>query len=348
MKFEQDIRRQLKWVIGQLKCLKDKGCLCFSFEPALEYNETTGELSSTYIDDTTKIVQLNVPRKTSNLTNDGENGTDPFITLDDVPEYTLSPISGSNQVDLLKDGVSVSVIDLTPYLDDTNLARLVSGTLDANTGIATFTRDDSTTFTLDLSNLSNSDADWLKSDGTIADNITDDIYTMGNVGIGTTPDPNTKLDVDGNIRVRQMPNVNADITFTKEIVAKGDGTFGVIDKRKLNRETLIFLGKLTQTGTNAPVVTVEGNINDADLTFLNNRIGTGWYTLFIASSTVDLTDYIIVIFMQDKTFGFLNDAVSDSVKSEMMGTNIIILSLRNGVLTDGTLNNRFSIYLYKK
>ncbi|XRE43160.1 hypothetical protein ACIVBQ_001364 [Tenacibaculum discolor] len=69
-----------------------------------------------------------------------------------VPEYTLSPISGTNTVDLLKDGVSVSQIDLTPYLDNTNIARLVSGTVDAN-GLATFTRDDNSTFTVDLSNL---------------------------------------------------------------------------------------------------------------------------------------------------------------------------------------------------
>jgi hypothetical protein len=44
-------------------------------------------------------------------------------------------------------------IDLSLYLDDTNLARLTSGTLDAATGIATFTRDDATTFDLDLSSL---------------------------------------------------------------------------------------------------------------------------------------------------------------------------------------------------
>ena len=46
-------------------------------------------------------------------------------------------------------------IDLSLYLDDTNLARLVSGTLDGSTGIATFTRDDATTFTVDFSDLLN-------------------------------------------------------------------------------------------------------------------------------------------------------------------------------------------------
>jgi hypothetical protein len=44
-------------------------------------------------------------------------------------------------------------IDLSLYLDDTNLARLSSGTLDGETGIATFTRDDATTFTVDFSAL---------------------------------------------------------------------------------------------------------------------------------------------------------------------------------------------------
>ncbi|WP_417799890.1 hypothetical protein [Tenacibaculum sp.] len=81
-----------------------------------------------------------------------ETGEVSVATEQPIPEYTLSPISGTNMVDLLKDGVSVSQIDLTPYLDNTNLARLVSGTVDAN-GLATFTRDDNSTFTVDLSNL---------------------------------------------------------------------------------------------------------------------------------------------------------------------------------------------------
>ena len=44
-------------------------------------------------------------------------------------------------------------IDLSLYLDDTNLSYIVSGELNGTTGIATFTRDDATTFTVDLSAL---------------------------------------------------------------------------------------------------------------------------------------------------------------------------------------------------
>lgn len=48
---------------------------------------------------------------------------------------------------------NVTVKDLSLYLDDTNLSRLVGGTLDGTTGIATFRREDDTTFDLDLSAL---------------------------------------------------------------------------------------------------------------------------------------------------------------------------------------------------
>jgi hypothetical protein len=64
-------------------------------------------------------------------------------------------------------------IDLSLYIDDTNLARIVSGTMDGN-GIATFTRDDATTFTVDMSvllddtNLSRiTTASWNTSDGVL-------------------------------------------------------------------------------------------------------------------------------------------------------------------------------------
>jgi hypothetical protein len=42
-------------------------------------------------------------------------------------------------------------INLALYLDDSNLARLTSGSLNASTGLATFTRDDASTFTIDMS-----------------------------------------------------------------------------------------------------------------------------------------------------------------------------------------------------
>lgn len=51
-----------------------------------------------------------------------------------------------------EDGV-ITNIDLSLYLDDTNLARITSGTLNPTTGVITFTRDDLSTFTIDASAL---------------------------------------------------------------------------------------------------------------------------------------------------------------------------------------------------
>tara|TARA_R110002073_G_scaffold222691_5_gene382898 strand:+ start:3592 stop:5196 length:1605 start_codon:yes stop_codon:yes gene_type:complete len=49
-----------------------------------------------------------------------------------------------------EDGVDTD-IDLSLYLDDTNLSRITSGTINSTTGIATFTRSDASTFTIDMS-----------------------------------------------------------------------------------------------------------------------------------------------------------------------------------------------------
>ena len=73
----------------------------------------------------------------------------------DTNTETTTSIShnGSTRVLSYVDEVGTTTnIDLAQYIDDTNLARLVNGSLAAS-GIATFTRDDSTTFTIDMSDL---------------------------------------------------------------------------------------------------------------------------------------------------------------------------------------------------
>ena len=171
------LRKQIKWIIQQLQCLQEKGCLCYALETDLTYDETTRILSSTYIDGTIQQAPLNIPRRTSQMINDGENGVDPFITLGEVPlapEYTLSPVT-SNTVNLLRNGVIVSTLDLTPYLDDTNLARIVSGTVNNVTGVATFQRDDTSTFTVDFSALQGQiNLDATPTDGSTANAVTSD------------------------------------------------------------------------------------------------------------------------------------------------------------------------------
>lgn len=72
----------------------------------------------------------------------------------DTNTETTTSISIAANVLTYVDELGVSTaIDLSLYLDDTNLAQLTSGVLNGTTGIATFTRSDLSTFTVDLSAL---------------------------------------------------------------------------------------------------------------------------------------------------------------------------------------------------
>lgn len=83
-----------------------------------------------------------------------------YITAGDVAanETTTSISLNTNILTYTdEDGVDTD-IDLSIYLDDTNLARIVSGSIDPISNIATFTRDDATTFTVDFSSLNDQTA----------------------------------------------------------------------------------------------------------------------------------------------------------------------------------------------
>lgn len=66
------------------------------------------------------------------------------------------------------------------------------------------------------------DSDWLKLNGDISNDINDDIYTLGNVGIGTFS-PSEQLDITNNIRVRGIFSTGGN--NTKLILPDDDGTF---------------------------------------------------------------------------------------------------------------------------
>jgi len=92
--------------------------------------------------------------------------------LDESGVIALMPLNGNDytlemngtDLKLLKEGTVVNTIDLSIYLDDTNLARLVNGVLDASTGIASFIRDDGSTFTVDFSSLlDTNDIDYISN-----------------------------------------------------------------------------------------------------------------------------------------------------------------------------------------
>ena len=75
----------------------------------------------------------------------------------DITEVESNGGVSINTLQILNDELQLTTsqgtftLNLTPYLDDTNLSRLVAGSLDAATGVLTVTRDDGTEFDIDQS-----------------------------------------------------------------------------------------------------------------------------------------------------------------------------------------------------
>lgn len=154
-------------------------------------NHTGTQLASTISDFTTAVQSSET---VTNLT---------FNSSTNVLTYTNE--AGTNQT-----------VDLTQYLDDTNLARIVNGTLNSSTGITTFTRDDSTTFTIDMSSLLDdqnaSEVPFTPTGTTTSNNVQDAI-----VEIQTEVDLNTvKISADGSI------NTHSDVDVTTIAPTTGD------------------------------------------------------------------------------------------------------------------------------
>jgi len=92
-------------------------------------------------------------RDSTNRNRSNHSGTQLASTISDLStavqnaETVTSLSISSNVLTYNKEDGTTDTIDLSLYLDDSNLARILSGTLNDITGIATFTRDDSSTFT---------------------------------------------------------------------------------------------------------------------------------------------------------------------------------------------------------
>jgi|LWDU01.1.fsa_nt_gi hypothetical protein len=101
----------------------------------------------------------NKPSTIVNIVSELNGKVDDSQVLTNVPasavftdtETTTSLSVAANILKYTDEVGVVTNIDLSLYLDDTNAAYISSGTLNGTTGIATFSRSDSTTFNVDMS-----------------------------------------------------------------------------------------------------------------------------------------------------------------------------------------------------
>ena len=120
----------------------------------LSYNSTTGVLTFTQGDtDTVSEGATNLyftdARARSAISATGDLSYNSSTGVMSFTETTTTLSIASNILSYVDEAGATTNIDLSLYLDDTNLARLTSGAVDAN-GLATFTRSDNTTFTVDF------------------------------------------------------------------------------------------------------------------------------------------------------------------------------------------------------
>ena len=171
-------------------------------------------------------------------------------------------------------------IDLSLYLDDSNLARLTSGTIDGSTGEATFTRDDSSTFTIDMSAFldaitlnntltSTSTTEGLTAaQGKVLKDLIDTINT-DNTGVNTGDETSATLSNEGIAFLASQAEVNA-----------GSNTTKIITPSRL-RSTLGITASLTTT------LTFSGTIGNGTLTSIPVTHSIG--NQFVQASVYDVS-----------------------------------------------------------
>jgi len=211
-----------------------------------------------------------------------------YLTSETTTVLTANSVS--QELRFTDETGAVNAVDLSWAVDDTNLARLVSGTLDANTGIATFVRDDASTFTVNFNPL---------FDDTNLTRITTGAFNVNNGDLTLTRSDNTT--VITNLEGRYLTSVsntdvtqhNSDIRITESqitdlqayLTAEVDPVYTAEKGQPSGTATLDAVGQLLDQTVSANNVTQH----EAALTITESQISDlqPYLTTYTESSTLD-------------------------------------------------------------
>ena len=179
----------------------------------------------------------------------GNHASQGYLTSETVTSLSLS----ANVLRYTDENGANTDLDLSLYLDDTNLARLTSGTLNGTTGIATFTRDDASTFTVDFSAFLADANNYVDS---LSFNTTTGVLTVGRSGSLA----DLTVDLDGRYLTSETYSTASELlTAIKTVDGSGSGLDAdTLDG--LNSSAFVSVIGDTMTGK----LTVEGNGQDWD------------------------------------------------------------------------------------
>ena len=188
--------------------------------------------------------------------------------VSNVAETVTSIALASNILTYTDEDGTDTDLDLSLYLDDTNLARLTSGTLNGSTGLATFTRSDASTFTIDMSafldaiTLNNTLTSTSTTEGLTANmgkalkDLIDGLVLSTGTNTGDEPDASTT--VKGIIEVATQTEVNNGTAGSRAVIPSTlKSTLGITStlSTTLTFSSLIGNGSLTSI----PVTHAIGN-----------------------------------------------------------------------------------------
>lgn len=230
----------------------------------------------------------------------------------------------------ITDNGTPTTIDLSPYLDNTDEQNIDSVSLNGTT--LTVFIENGASSSVDLASIiSDPDHDWYEVGGNTApDNINDDIYTQGNVGIGTVT-PTFKLETAG---------ANSDALINEVRVGKGNGD--IATNTVVGRDALIS----NTTGYE--------NVSIGDKSLRSNTTGFANVSLGESSLFSNTTGFRNVAIggaaMQSNTTGGNNTAVGYEalLRNTIGGTNTSVgfYSLRANTIGNGnTAIGNHSMYI---
>ena len=140
----------------------------------------------------------------------GDHSTQGYINSETTTTLALA----NNTLTYTDETGTATNIDLSLYLDDTNLARLTGGTLNGSTGIATFTRDDNSTFDVDFS--------AFLSGGSLTDTYVNSASFNTNTGVLTLT-RNNSVTVNVDLDNRYLQTYNESSTLD-DVVGRNNAT----------------------------------------------------------------------------------------------------------------------------
>ena len=232
----------------------------------LDYNVSSG---STVADIT--VGADAAPSGTGGVAYDGATGTITYTPPDVGSLETVTSLSlAANTLTYTDESGATTDLDLSLYLDDTNLARLISGVMDPVSRIATFTRDDGSTFEVDFSAVLH---DIFAISIGADDSTLHEIKTRESFLILGGTNITTSSDTEGNITI-EGPDLSSYLTaetdpfFSAHTTANiTDGTGFLINDGAGNwaYDSNTYLTSFTETNDLTAAVT-WANVPDANIT----------------------------------------------------------------------------------